>query len=288
LPHEHVIQDHFPIWGDPDETLKDEEEMASELALARQDGVRAIGDLSTIDTNHDLDALARVSAASGLHVIGSTGWFCGQHLPAEVRDGTVEALAEIMERDVLEGSDETHTRAGVIGEVGWSASAMLDAERKVFEAAALVHGRTGVPIYTHTTGGTLAAEQVDFLSSRGVDPSRIAISHMDTNASLDYQLEVARRGAFLSFDRINNPDQLPDQVRLELVLHLLDKGYVRQLLLCHDTARRSQLVRHGGRGYAHMVTRFVPRLRERGVDEGSIRTMTEENPRRFFAFAPPH
>jgi hypothetical protein len=34
---------------------------------------------------------------------------------------------------------------------------------------------------------------------------------------LEYQLEVARRGAYLSFDRINNPDQVSDDTRLDLL-----------------------------------------------------------------------
>ena len=285
LAHEHIIQDHFPIWGDADETLKDEDEMASELTLARSQGVATIADLSTIDTNHDLDALARVARAANVHVIGSTGWFYGQHLSAFVHERGAAELADVMERDVLLGTTRG-ARAGVIGEIGWSADQPLDAELKVFEAATMVHARTGVPIYTHTTGGTLAATQVDFLLQRGVDPVHIAVSHMDTNPSIDYQLEVARRGAYLSFDRINNPDQLSDEVRLDLLLRLLDAGYARQLLLSHDTARRSQLACRGGRGYAYVSTRFLPRLREQGVDEDTIRTMTEFNPARYFAFAP--
>jgi predicted metal-dependent phosphotriesterase family hydrolase len=35
------------------------------------------------------------------------------------------------------------------------------------------------------------------------------------------------------------------------------------------------------------VTDFLPRLRERGADEDSIRTMVELNPSRYFAFAQP-
>jgi phosphotriesterase-related protein len=255
--------------------------------LASESGIRSVVDLSTIDTNHNLDALARVSAASGVHIIGSTGWFFGQHLPALVHQADVEKLAEVMERDVLRGSSDTGARAGVIGEIGWSNNEVLEPERKVFEAAAIVHRRTGVPVFTHTTGGTLAAQQVDFFTERGVDPRRIAVSHMDTNASLEYQLAVAQRGAYLSFDRINNPDQLADETRIDLLLRLLDAGYVGQMLLAHDTARRSQLAGRGGRGYAHVLLKFVPRLRELGVDNESIRIMTQVNPREYLAFAPP-
>jgi phosphotriesterase-related protein len=287
LAHEHVIQDHYPIWGDPDLTLTDEGEMSRELALAREAGIASIGELSTVDTNHDLDALTRVAHASGASIIGSTGWFYGQHLPPLVREGDASRLAEVMEHDILVGTAMTGARAGVIGEIGWSARQALPAEEKVFEAAAIVHGRTGIPIYTHTTDGTLAPEEVDFLSRRGVDPRRIAVSHMDTNPSLDYQLAVARRGAYLSFDRIGSPQDLTDDQRVELILRLLEGGHVRQILLAQDTARQRQLAGRGGRGYAYLVNDFLPRLRRAGVDEPSIRAMTVDNPRDYFAFAPP-
>jgi phosphotriesterase-related protein len=285
--HEHVIQDHFPVWGDPDLTLTDEEEMVSELALGLHAGIQSLGELSTVDTNHDLDALTRVAKRSGMHIIGSTGWFFGQHLPPLVRAGDVGRLAAIMEHDVLVGTAMTGARAGVIGEIGWSAKQALDPELRVFEAAALVFKRTGVPIFTHTTEGTLAPEEVDFLTARGVDPRRIAVSHMDTNRSLDYHMAVATRGAYLSFDRIGNPTDLTDAQRVDLIVRLVAKGHVRQILLGQDTARRRDLAGRGGRGYAALVTRFLPRLREAGLDEASLRTMTVENPRAYYAFSPP-
>jgi phosphotriesterase-related protein len=285
--HEHVIQDHFPIWGDADLTIKDEEEMARELTLARQAGIRSVGELSTVDTNHDLDALTRIAAQSGVHIIGSTGWFFGQHLPPLVRAGDVGRLAAIMEHDVRVGTAMTGARAGVIGEIGWSANEALTPELRVFEAAALVYKRTGVPIYTHTTAGTLAAEEVHFLTTRGVDPRKIAVSHMDTNGSLDYHLAVAQRGAYLSFDRIGNPTDLTDEQRVDLIVRLIDKGHVRRILLGQDTARQRDLAGRGGRGYAALITRFLPRLRQAGVDEASIGTMTIDNARAYFAFSPP-
>ena len=41
----------------------------------------------------------------------------------------------------------------------------------------------------------------------------------------------------------------------------------------------------GGRGYCHIFERFLPRLRELGVSEDDIRTMTIDNPARAFARA---
>lgn len=55
--HEHVIQSQVQVWGDPDSCLCDQVEMSAELGLKA--GIGAVVELSTADTNHDLEALAR-------------------------------------------------------------------------------------------------------------------------------------------------------------------------------------------------------------------------------------
>ena len=78
-----------------------------------------------------------------------------------------------------------------------------------------------------------------------------------------------------------------DEQRVDLIVRLIEKGFAKQILLAQDTARRRDLAGRGSRGYRRLVTEFLPMLRKAGVDEPSIRTMTEENPRTYFAFTPP-
>jgi phosphotriesterase-related protein len=47
--------------------------------------------------------------------------------------------------------------------------------------------------------------------------------------------------------------------------------------VCHN----SQLLRYGGNGYVYLLERFLPRLREAGVSEAEIETITVANPRRL-------
>ena len=284
LPHEHVIQDHFPIWGIADLTIKDEALMTRELLIAREGGIRTVGEVSTKDTNHDLDALARVSKASGVQIVGSTGWFHGKHLPKLVHEAEAYQLADIMTYDITVGTS-SGVRAGQM-KIGSGKDEMHPSERKVFEAAALTHRRTGAPIITHTEEGTLGPQQVAFLIERGVEPKHIAISHMDTNNSFEYQLDVARQGANLSYDRLSDPRDMTDDTRIKFIVELLDRDYVRQILLSHDTASTKQLAQNGGRGYTYLIKTFLPRLREAGVSEDEIRIITQENPRAYLAFTP--
>ena len=146
-----------------------------------QSGIKGIGELFTVDTNHDLDALTRVARAAGINIIGSTGWFFGQHLPPLVHAGDVGRLAAIMEHEVLVGTAMTGARAGVIGEIGWSAR--HGAPRGAQGLRGGRHGpqaNRGPHLHPHDRrhpglgGGRLPDR------ARGAGPRRIAVSHMDT------------------------------------------------------------------------------------------------------------
>ncbi len=51
--------------------------------------------------------------------------------------------------------------------------------------------------------------------------------------------------------------------------------------VCHD----SQLTRYEGHGYAYLAESFLPRLREAGVSDAEIETLTISNPRRILTIA---
>ena len=58
---------------------------------------------------------------------------------------------------------------------------------------------------------------------------------------------------------------------------------VERILLSQDVCHDSQLTRYGGNGYTYLVRTFLPRLRDAGVGEAEIDTMTVANPRRMLA-----
>ena len=71
-----------------------------------------------------------------------------------------------------------------------------------------------------------------------------------------------------------------------MVLALIEAGFLNRVLLASDFHSAQDIQRNGGPGYAQTVTRFVPMLREAGVSDDQIRTMTVDNPLRFLAFVP--
>lgn len=58
-------------------------------------------------------------------------------------------------------------------------------------------------------------------------------------------------------------------------------GYISQVMLSQDITRKSQLHFNGGYGYDSLLTYFVPKLREYGLKEESIKMMLVDNPKNY-------
>jgi phosphotriesterase-related protein len=97
--------------------------------------------------------------------------------------------------------------------------------------------------------------------------------------------QVARRGAFVGFDRVTIPT-LPDSKRVVMVLALIDAGYAGNLLLSSDFSQERSLKKNGGAGLAQTVTVFGKMLLEAGVSHNTLHAILVDNPRRFLAFIP--
>lgn len=281
--HEHVFC--RPPVEDPDLILDDEAAAIQELRWFREAGGQAIVEMSPPDYGRDVQALLRISQATGVHLIAATGHhkeaFCGPW----VQDRTVQELADRFLREVLEGIDGTGIRAGVI-KAGSSLNRITPNEEKVFRAAAIAHRHAGAPISTHTEAGTMGLEQVALLKAEGVDPAKIIIGHVDRRLEWEYHLALARMGVYLSYDQIGKEKYAPDRLRVEFIRRLIAEGHGKQILLGGDMARKSYWPSYrtvGGPGLTYILWRFVPWLRSEGVPEEAIADLLIHNPARAFA-----
>ena len=80
-------------------------------------------------------------------------------------------------------------------------------------------------------------------------------------------------------------DMPNDGGRMAHVLALIEAGHRDQVLMSHDIAYKSSLVKYGGYGYHHLLVNVVPRLRAKGVDDAGLARLLMENPARAFTFA---
>jgi phosphotriesterase-related protein len=266
---------------------KDVALVAGQVNIAATEGVGCIVDAGTTDVGRDAGFLTQVAERTRVHIVACGGLYMQRTYPPELAAQSEDQIADGLVREA------NAARYGAFGEIGQTPDAAMTAEeRRVFRAVGKAHLRTNLPIFTHNAYGTgpnvprdAGLRQLDAFESAGVEPQRVAIGHTccldDPEAGVIK--EIAKRGAFVGFDRVTG-GAVPDDQKVTMILAFLEAGYSEHLLLSADynfTARSAARP-----GYGTTLTVFVPKLRQAGVSEETIRRVTVDNPRRFLAFVP--
>jgi phosphotriesterase-related protein len=263
--------------------MEDLDWMTEEVQAAAKDGVSCIVDGGHADMGTDIEFLRLLSRRSGMPIVKGGGYYRQLTYPPRIAK---MAEAELVEELVRHARDE---RWGAFGEIGTSDEITPD-ERKMLRAVGKAHVRTGLPIFSHTANGKAAIEQLDIFQAEGVDVNHLVIGHMccyfDPNPWRQVHAAIAKRGAYVGFDRVGGEQAAADKPRVEMVMAFLEGGYESRALLASDFSFRTSSKRGGGGGVARAVTKFVPMLRERGVKDDVLQRILVDNPRRFLAFVP--
>ena len=94
--------------------------------------------------------------------------------------------------------------------------------------------------------------------------------------------QIAKRGAFVGFDRVTG-GRVPDEGKIKMLLAFFEAGHADKLLLSSDHTGSRTL---DAPAYRRTTSGFVPKLREAGGNDDTIRGLLVDNPRRFLAFVP--
>ncbi|HKY88887.1 MAG TPA: hypothetical protein VJ141_02835 [Candidatus Limnocylindrales bacterium] len=275
--------------------LLDEPTAEAEIRLFARAGGQTVVDPTNWSLARDPLALARIARATGLNIIMGCGYYVSAAHPADMDRRTVDQIAQDIIADVTVGVGDTGIRAGVIGEIGctWP---WTDNEKKVVRAAVIAQRDTGAPLMIHPGRSERAPmEIVEFARREGADLGRTIMCHIDrTIADEKHLFDLADTGMYLEYDLFGlenswypyNPafDMPNDAGRMAQILRLIGRGHLDQVLMSHDIAYKCNLVKYGGFGYHHLLTRVVPRLRRKGVDEAGLRRLLVGNPQRAFSF----
>ena len=133
----------------------------------------------------------------------------------------------------------------------------------------------------------LGHDVLDVVEACELDPARVILCHMNPSWSdQPYQQALAARGAFIEYDMVGM-DYIFEQGRVTCptdnesaigLANLAEAGHLSQLLLSQDVFIKSMLSTHGGKGYAHLFSEFLPRLLGHGFDQNDINQMMVSNP----------
>jgi phosphotriesterase-related protein len=290
LFHEHLSM-RFPLDAATHFT-DDVALMTDEARAAKADGLSLIVDGGHPDMRRNLDALGRITRDSGLPVVASGGYYMQRSYPAELDALSADAIAARL------ADDARRDRLGAFGEIGQQDGVLTATETKVLQAVAMAQRRTGLPIFTHNPylgsrpGAAdiprdAALRQLDVLEKAGARPAATAIGHVCClhDPKAEVATAIAKRGAFVGFDRVTLA-LLPDADKVIAVMALVEAGCADQLLLSSDFASPRSLKTNGGAGLAQTVTVFGPMLLKAGLPSATLRSILEDNPRRFLACTP--
>jgi phosphotriesterase-related protein len=227
LPHEHLLLDFKQafISRDPDSSklsfcmenlgtirqypystidnlcVDSEDDLIHELQLYKQAGGSTLCDLTVTGIRINPEALPRISAASGVHIILGSGYYVDQFIPDDIKGIDVETIASTIVSEIENGLGTSGVRCGIIGEIGCSWPLTVY-ERKVLQGAAIAQSKTGAPLIIHPGRDERAPfEIVDILKQAGADISRTVMSHIDrTIMSRDNLLKFAQSGCGIEYD----------------------------------------------------------------------------------------
>lgn len=291
LPHEHTkcslwwIENRWDYW----ELIGDEPRINEELAAYKGLGGGTLVDVTPIGIGRDLARLARLSMATGLHIVAGAGWYRQAYYPAEARIDrrSIDDLADEIVQEFVEGP----VRPGIIGEIGTDKPWVTAQEERVFRAAARAALRTGASVTTHAVQSDVGLAQLAILEDEGLDPARIVIGHCDSHPRIEHWREIVRRGAHVEADFLGMSftplERAGEPKVVELISTLLNEGFEKQILLSQDVCHDSQLASYDGNGYTYLQKSFLPRLVEAGVNAATIKTITVENPARLLTLRNP-
>lgn len=279
--HEHIKLDLSKHKKDPDTNYDNINEIILEFQELKKKGMDSIVEVTNRGMGRDIFAMLKVAEETGLNIVGSTGFYKEPFLPQYFYELSDKQLMRMLFKDIEEGIDGTDAKAHVLGEVGTSHNMINSMEEKALKIIGDVHVETGKPIFTHTTLGTMALEQIEVFRNRKVDLEKVLIGHMDLSYDKEYHLRVADKGCYLGFDTIGKLNYQSDENRIELIQELINRGHEEQIVLSLDLTRKSHLKDSGGIGYSYLIDTFLPMLVESGVKEELIDKFLIDNPNRL-------
>jgi phosphotriesterase-related protein len=286
LPHEHVFVD-LRTWDQPGYAEADPaaviELMGPEIERARSAGVTAIVECSTVGVGRRADIDAAVSVATGFPLVVPTGIYREPWVPRWAHDASEDELHAWMLRELSNEIEGTGVQAGWI-KLSAGDDGLTEAETKILRAAARAAKETNSVIGSHTIRGRVVRDQLDIIEDAGLAPDRFIWIHTQAEPDLDLHLEIARRGSWIEYDAIGS-DDFDDAFFVERIQRALDAGLGGRVMLSQDRGWYDPAQPGGGtpRPYTYLSERFLPSLRNAGLDEAEITRLTHRNP--FEAFA---
>ncbi len=283
LIHEHFLVDF--IGADKIHATRWNREEVIQIVLpylleVKEAGVKSIFDCTPDFLGRDVILLKMLSEKSGVQIITNTGYYGAvqnKYLPPWALSETPEQLASRWITEFKKGIAGTSVKPGFI-KIGVDAGESLsETHKKLVQAAAITHLKTGLTICSHTGLAKAAMEQLEILQSMSVNPSSFVWVHAQNESDKSYHRKAASMGAWVSLDGIGwgDFDNYADSI-----IRLKNEGLLNRVLISHDAGWYKPGEPLGGEfiGFTSIFKEIIPRLKQNGFTDSDVDKLLITNP----------
>lgn len=286
LTHEHILVDFigadyisYKRWNKE----KVDETMTPFLVEAKDLGASTFIECTPAYLGRDPKLMKMISKSSGMNIITNTGYYGAgdnKFLPKHASTETADELAARWIREWEKGIEDTNVRPGFI-KIGVMDGDLSDLHRKLVQAAARTHLKTGLTIASHTGKGLPAFAELGVLHEEGVAPEAFIWVHAQSESDPESHILAAQMGAWISFDGLNedNVDEYVGRIQ-----YMRDNNLLNRVLLSHDAGWYQPAEDKGGkvRGFTTLFNKLIPALQQQGFTEEEIKQLLVLNPAKAF------
>lgn len=275
--------------------LESIDEAVEELLEYREAGGSAVVDATPVGLQRSAPGLRDIAQRTGVHVVMGCGYYYRDYHPAGLDERHVSSIADEIITDITEGVGDEKIQAGVIGEIGLSWP-HHPREEAVLQGAVEAQNATGAALLIHPARHIESPFKVmDFVAQHGGDPGRVIMSHIDRTLFDDGTIgKLADKGCYMEFDlfgqessyySLSDIDMPNDATRVGRIQRLIENGHGEKILISQDVCHKTNLRRHGGEGYTHIIRHVIPLMRRKGLTNSDIERLTIHNPREALALS---
>jgi phosphotriesterase-related protein len=238
-----------------------------------------------------------LSKETGVHIVASTGLgpgtMVGSYFTTQQTEPPgpmpLDRLAEMFASEVTKGTViPRRERTGPAGLICTAANkdGITEFEKHLYRGSAQAALQTGATVSIQA--GKDPEYELDILEKEGLDVSRVIVGGLD---SLDADergdaITIARRGAIVALDHAGwtpHAGYVSDDRRIQLVLELFKEGLGDRVIISSNAVGYAIGHEAPQIGFDHVLTSFVPMLREAGATEEQVKQLLEVNPQNILS-----
>lgn len=291
LSHEHLYcdtTDAMEMYYEKKYDDKKIEDMYNELlpVLKKlyQAGCRAIAETSSPDGGQNLLLMQKLSRASGIKLIPSTGMVnCNYEEDFKIHgEGYEKKIAKRMIKDFEDGLDNidgvtirpSHIKIFINGKT------LSQIDKKILEASVLASKSTGLPIHCHILNESAAIEIIRLLEEKNFDFTKFLWAHVGYDDKFEFVDEAVSKGVWLGFDIIQQKNY---DKYCSMIKKAIENGYKDRVLLSQDYDFFEQVGKSkDNHPCASLLTDFIPYCEEKGISKDTIMDILTNNPADFY------